>query len=384
MEWENVKWEEGKTETAWLECIHCHEKIEERHKFKIVTDGQWIATNPEHPNKRRHGYHLSALYSTLGYTWANVVDKYIKAKGDDNKMRAWYNTNLGLCWKENIEVPDWTMLYSRREWYQFNQPPAHAAFLTAGVDVQKDRIEVEIVAWCKNKVSYSIDYRVINGDITNQETKDKLSALLNETWERDDGALMKLHLMAIDTGYNTNEVYTFCNAHPATRVVPIKGREELSTIYGIPRSIEVARNGKAIGKVKVWGVGVSVIKNELYGWLRAVKKDQKEEPLGYCHFPQHDEYYFKMITAEQLQLTQDKRGFKRYMWVLPSHARNEALDCRVYARAAASIAGMDRMREEDWDAWAGQYPNKEDAPLTQAPPKRQGGGFLGDHSGFLG
>jgi hypothetical protein len=42
-----------------------------------------------------------------------------------------------------------------------------------------------------------------------------------------------------------------------------------------------------------------------------------------------------------------KRGFARLEWQ-KLRERNEALDCRVYARAAAWIAGADRWSDEKW------------------------------------
>lgn len=42
-----------------------------------------------------------------------------------------------------------------------------------------------------------------------------------------------------------------------------------------------------------------------------------------------------------------KRGFARLEWQ-KLRERNEALDCRVYARAAAWIAGADRWTDEKW------------------------------------
>ena len=42
-----------------------------------------------------------------------------------------------------------------------------------------------------------------------------------------------------------------------------------------------------------------------------------------------------------------KRGFARLEWQ-KLRERNEALDTRVYARAAAWIAGLDRWSEERW------------------------------------
>jgi phage terminase large subunit GpA-like protein len=128
-----------------------------------------------------------------------------------------------------------------------------------------------------------------------------------------------------------------------------------------PRSVDVARSGKKIGRVKLWNVGVSLIKSELYGWLKLEKNEDGTAPHGYCHFPQYDQHYFKGLTAEQLEFKL-LRGFRKYEWV-KKFDRNEPLDCRVYARAAASIFGMDRFKESTWNDLSGSYgQNNQEKP----------------------
>jgi hypothetical protein len=46
-------------------------------------------------------------------------------------------------------------------WGEF---PAGAFVVTAGADVQGDRVEIEFVAWGPGEESWSIDYRVVMGD----------------------------------------------------------------------------------------------------------------------------------------------------------------------------------------------------------------------------
>ena len=391
IEWERIKWDviEGvdKPETAHLVCLHCNEKIQERYKFDMVQRGRWIATNLAFTNRRRRGYHINALYSTLGYKWSDAVIDYLDGTRDLADMITFVNTVLGEVWVDVREVPDWEALYNRREPYQIGVPPAKAAFLTMGVDIQKDRIEAEVVAWCKNKVSYSVEYHVLVGDTTVANMDGvwgKLDEVINKTYTREDGAQMPIHMTCIDSSDNTNTVYAFCRRYSPDRVVPIKGRDELMSIFSRPQSIDIMQDGKPVNVTKLYGLGVSLIKSELYGWLRQMKLDDVAEPIGYSHFPMYPESYFKMLTAEQKKLKTDKKGREKWVWTLPSRARNEALDCRVYARGAASIFQMDRFEDEHWDNLASSYPLKEDKDIRPADdsPAEKGGGFLGDMSSF--
>jgi phage terminase large subunit GpA-like protein len=56
----------------------------------------------------------------------------------------------------------------------------------------------------------------------------------------------------------------------------------------------------------------------------------------------------KQLVAEQLVTVTTHRGFQKLEWQ-KLRERNEVLDCRVYAHAAAWIAGADR--------WSGANPN---------------------------
>ena len=134
------------------------------------------------------------------------------------------------------------------------------------------------------------------------------------------------------------------------RVIAIKGGpDSQSSIIGTPGRVEVIRNGKALrGGVKVWPVGGGAAKSELYGWLRRPLPDDGELPHGWCHFPQHGEEYFRQLCAERLTNTIDRRGYNRFEWI-KTRPRNEALDCRVYARAAAALVGADRWSDERWE-----------------------------------
>jgi phage terminase large subunit GpA-like protein len=368
LQFSQMKWEQGKPESVRYACEHCGTLIEERYKTSMMAHGEWRPTIPAalHPLKRF--YHINSLYSPLGWlSWTDIIQQLEDAGEDDNLLMVWTNTILGETWKERGESPPWESLYNRRETYAQNRPPAEVCFLTAGVDIQKDRIELEVVGWAKGKRSFSVDYRVILGRTSEQAVWDELAKVVSETWTRADGLQLQLSMMAVDSGYNTQEVYSFCRAMGFHRVIPTKGNPKQAMVVANPRAVHTMRNGKKTNDVKVWNVGVSIVKSELYGWLGLQKEEDGTTPAGYCSFPQYDQHYFKMLTSEKNTLVLDKKGFQRYEWVLPSGNRNEALDCRVYARAAAAVVGIDRFTDADFDAMAGTY--KQEAPKKTAQKK---------------
>lgn len=372
LEFKNLVWEKGKPDTVKYFCPECSAGIEERQKSEMLRRGEWRATKPENTSAVRVGYHISSLYSPAGwFSWADCAHEWEKAQGSVLKLKTFVNTVLAEVWKEAGEVPPWEMLYSRREKYEFSTVPAGVCFITAGADVQRDRIELEILGWGKGKETWSIDYRTIVGDTGAVETWNKLALVLEETFRRSDGLEMKILSMAVDSGYNTQHVYDFCKRYAAPRVFAIKGNDNLNVIVTSPRAVSITTSGKKIkAGVKVWQAGVSIVKMEIYSWLKLLPREDGTFPPGFCHFPQYDQNYFRGITAEKHQYTKTKKGFSRYQWI-KFYDRNEPLDCRVYARVAATVIGIDRMKDENFDAMAGLSGRKPE-PVNKKPRDNSG------------
>lgn len=371
--WSNLKWEKGQPETAKYQCEHCDELIEERHKTEMLAHGEWRSLVPDLENGRVWGYHLSGMYSPLGwYSWSEMVSDWLDAQDDTAKLKVFVNTALGESWADKGDAPEWQNLYNRRETYDVNKPPVEVIILTAGVDVQKDRIEIEIVGWGRGRQSYSIDYRVLVGDTQQSEVWNELAKVIDEVWIREDGRELRLRKTAIDSGYNTQYVYDFVRNYQSQRVIAVRGQQTQAVPIAPPRPVDISIAGKKIGKTLLYNVGVSLLKSELYGWLRIEKIiDGQEEyaPDKYCHFPQYADEYFKGLTAEQLQLSINKKGFKQYTWVV-KYQRNEPLDCRVYARAASIVINIDRYKDEHWDIVENELMNS--TPKTSKKKKKKG------------
>ena len=354
--WPRVKWEPGKTNTAHYICSACEQAVGEHHKTAMLAKGRWVAKNPHAPI-RHVGFHLNSLYSPVGwFSWADAAELWESAQKNPDRLRSFVNTVLGETWKEKGDAPEWQRIFERREAYEFNRVPIGGIFLTAGVDVQKDRLECEIVAWGEDKQSWSIDYRVVPGDSNEEATWNELFGFLNEQFPCETGGRLRIRMMAIDSGYNTQIVYNQVRKYPINRVIAVKGSDFSQMIISSPSTVDVDFKGKKIRRgVKVWTVGSAIVKTELYGWLRLGKPTNTGEayPAGYCHFPEYDEHYFKMLTAEQMVVRVTKSGGRRYEWE-KVRERNEALDCRIYARAAAALSGLDRFTQEQWQALKSQ------------------------------
>ncbi len=381
-----LTWADGQPETVKLACPNCGGIHEEKDKTTMFEEegysedgrAKWIATAVSE-DPRKVGYHVSSLYSPAGmYSWEEIVRDFLKIKGDSNKEQTFINTVLGETYKVSGEVPDFENLYNRRETYPVGTVPEPVYFLTMGVDVQPDRLECEVVGWCIGRITYSIQYSVLIGDTSKEDVWEQLKELINHHFEHADGTLMPIKLTCVDSGYNTKKVYDFCSSMGYDRVIPIKGMDTLDVMVSYPKVLNVAKSGKKIGSGKVWGLGVSMLKSELYGFLKlkATPIDGAPDvyPAGYCHFPEYDRSYFEMLTAEQNQMLKNKKtGKVSYQWV-KIRTRNEALDCRIYARAAAFIIGIDRFKEATWEkikaASRVVAKSPESGPVKKAPKKK--------------
>lgn len=354
-----------------LRCEACAALIAEHHKTWMLERGLWLARNPERSNVAR-GFWISSLYSPLGwYSWDDAVRDFLRAKSNPDLLRVFVNTVLAETWRERGDAPDWNLLYSRRERYRRGTVPKGGLILTAGIDVQRDRVEVEVVAWGAGRESWSIDMRPIVGKFEDPETQRELERFLSRTWRHESGAELRLRAAAIDSSDQTSLVYDWVRHQTLGSVFAVKGQDNAAALIERQRAVEVAHDGKKARRgIKVWMVGVSIAKSELYAWLRLpVPKDGEPFAPGFCHFPEdYGDEYFRQLTAEEV-VPRIVRGYRKYLWE-KTRERNEALDCRVYARAAAALVGIDHWQEADWLAIAGRLSLPEsERPQPRSRPR---------------
>jgi phage terminase large subunit GpA-like protein len=142
--------------------------------------------------------------------------------------------------------------------------------------VQNDRLEIEIVAWGPNKENWSVDYRIIYGSPSEQKTWNSLSHILNEEFESEDGVRRRINMLAIDAGFSTQEVYAWVRAQSPHNVMAIKGVDNSLVPINAPTKVDVNLRGKKLkGSVRLWKIGVSMIKSEIYNSLK-LRKDNPE------------------------------------------------------------------------------------------------------------
>ncbi|MER2121848.1 MAG: phage terminase large subunit family protein [Solibacillus sp.] len=324
-------WPQIRFDSVAMECVHCkeqHAEVEWKSR-----PGEWIARNPE---ATKRGFHLNALASPWE-KWSRIIEEFksAKRKGTEN-LKTWVNTTLGESWEDKTNDQDHEKLISRRIRYNCDVPK-EALVLTAGVDVQDDRLEVEVVGWAINDVSYGINYKIFYGDPGQNAVWNQVDAFLINDFIRNDGVTLNISAVCIDSGgHYTNEVYDFCKAREHRRIFAIKGKGGAGIAY-INKPNKVGRQS-----VHLFTIGVNEGKDIIYSRL----KNEFEDKPGYCYFPVekekgYDEAYFVGLTAER-KVTRFVGSAPKIDWVKrSSNIRNEPLDLRNYALAAFRILNPD-------------------------------------------
>jgi phage terminase large subunit GpA-like protein len=176
----------------------------------------------------------------------------------------------------------------------------------------------------------------------------------------------------------TRSAFTTGRGDTRTRVIAVKGSATLRQLVGLPTKVEVTVRGRRIqGGAKVWPVGVDIAKTELYGWLRLRRSPDGTVPKGFCHFPEYGEDYFQQLTAEELVTVVDRKTRKaKRFWRVIANRENHFLDCRVYARVAAAVLGIDRKKgkkKAKQQAAAVASPAATSSPTTPDAPSSPAG-----------
>ncbi len=327
------EWGRLRFSDAQMQCKFCQEYFSEIDWKQ--QPGKYIAEND---NRKVRGFHLNEMASPWK-RWEDIIKDYKKAwkKYKETRtieqLKVWINTSLGETWEEKGEAADDESLISRREKYRADMPDG-VLLLTAGIDVQDDRFEIEVTGWGKGYESWGIVTEKIFGDMEKESTWNQLERYLEKEFYFENGNGLLIAASCIDTGgHYTDETYKWLKKMTAKnrRVYGIKGMGG----QGIPFIYKISTNNSE--KQKIFILGVDAGKETLMSRLKT-----KEPGAGYCHFPSnidrgYDEMYIKGLTSEQRVIRNNKHGKPEIVWIKKSGVRNEPLDMRNYATAAVEI-----------------------------------------------
>ncbi|MEV9527811.1 terminase gpA endonuclease subunit [Aliarcobacter butzleri] len=301
--------------------------IEEHQKYEMMKKENGARYVHKFPERKHKGYRVPSYYSPFA-KWNEIFQSFLDARKEQKekkisiKMASWTNTKDANVWEEKIEKLDVNEYLNRHEEYAAEVPNG-VFILTAGVDTQDDRLEVEVVGWGKYGESWSIAKLILEGDPKFPRVWQKLDNVLENSYKHESGIDMKILGMGIDSGgHRTDYVYNYCKTRVEQNVFCMKGDNSVETPIlksGISKNKD--------GSLRLYMIGVNSAKDVVYGQLTT-----KEVGPGYMHYPKKPEYneeHFKQLTGEAKDKTTGR--WKKF------RTRNEALDLRVYAMATLRI-----------------------------------------------
>ena len=363
LEFDQFQWPKGQPEKVLCYCPLCGGAIEEWQKTKMLAGGRWVAKNPGH---WRTGFHLSALYSPVGWlSWVAIARRFEANGNDPERRKTFANEILGIAWEEEGETLAADIFDRRKEKYEAEVPDG-VLMITLSGDVQKERLEYEIRGWGVDEESWGIEYGIIHGDTTELSSGDKdypsvweqLDELRLRDFKRADGRVMRISCVFVDSGYRSDTVYKYTKERERMRVFSVKGSSSPNSDI----SNKPTRRNKY--GAALFMVGSYKAKEVIHARL---KIDQHGG--GYMHFPAHEtsgyngSYYAGLICEKQIPVY--RNGYRKLIWHKPKDARNEPLDLAVYNLAAI------RYLNPKWEVIAARFNNPTSKPLNAdtATPK---------------
>lgn len=358
---ELLRWPEKATpaqarRNAVIVCRHCGSEIPDSHRHAMnanglylapgqsVVDGRIIGAAPESDTA---SFWVSGLCSPWR-TFGRAAQLWLEAHqaGDLARMQAVKNTQFGELWQVKGEAPAWEKVWDLRGGYESNTVPPGARILTAGVDVQKDRLYVVIRGFGAQGESWLIAHHEIFGLHEGGGAWSQLAALLERPY--DD---LRVRLALIDSGFAADTVYNFTRCHRQL-CAPCKGHGSLEKPVK-PARLDVTRSGKTVpGGLTLWHVDGGYFKAQIHSRI-----DWPPGEPGGFHLPiDATEDYCRQLVAESRIVKAN-----RVQWIRHGKA-NHYLDAEVYAHAAAQVVGAHAQREPAPAAPTPLYGNAPPAP----------------------
>ena len=272
-------------------------------------------------------------FSSPWLSWKDIMREWLEAQGNPQLEAVVMNTRFGLSYRYEKKVADEMELLGRLESYG-SELPAQVQLLTCGVDVQANRLHYLIMGHAPQEL-YGIQYGVIFGKPTDAKTWRKLDEVINRGYRksgniRGTGAeTLTIARCFIDSGFATDMVYDYCRGK--NRTFPVKGIGTIGASFLHQFSPQKDKG------VMLVVLGVNDGKAQVFSRLDKIhfgRDDAMERGF--------DMTFFKEMTSEHAVLKKSGGRLIEIYEKIGRGSRNEALDCLVYALAAAkSLTGDD-------------------------------------------
>jgi phage terminase large subunit GpA-like protein len=341
----HLSWPEGASpaearRSAHLVCDSCGCVIEEKDKPAMnargvpVAPGQWIEDGEVYGDPEDNttwSLWVSGLCSPFQAFGDRAAD-YLTAmeSGDHDKIQTTFNACFGEVYGAiEGQAREWTEVFALRDQRNYGEVPEEACVLTAGVDVQGNRLVYSVRAWGANQTSWQIESGELFGNTSKPDVWKDLDDVLNA-----DYAGKRISIMFVDSGYNTDQVYEFARLRKR-RVYACKGvshaNAQSKTVW--LSTIDVRQSGKQMkfGGMQIANVNTDMAKTWIHGRIGRTFG----APGSWMLADTADEAFCRQIVAE----VRVEKSPGKYEWVRRDRD-NHFLDTSVYEYAAACLWGL--------------------------------------------
>jgi phage terminase large subunit GpA-like protein len=338
---------------AFIQCprVDCGGVIEEKHKADMNARGRYVAPGQsidrdgvvtgEPPETSTLSFWVSGLASPF-VTIGQRAETYLTAlrSNESAKIQTATNAEFGEVYVDGSgDVPPWEEIFKRREGAQAPLTiPDGARYLTAGVDVQKNRVVFVVRAWGARATSWLVQHGELFGQTAQPEVWEELAELLTAPI---DGRLIKLAF--IDSGFRpgkkegvpVNRVYEFCRRF-SRFAFPTKGSSVALVRPLVKSKIEV----NAQGDQKKYGL--DLIRLDPDHWKSFVHERLKwpRDQQGAWHLNSEvtEDYCRQLVAEARIVLPTGKP-----QWIERSR-ENHFLDAEAMAAAAGYMLNVQHLR----------------------------------------
>jgi phage terminase large subunit GpA-like protein len=390
-------------------CSKCSESWTEKKKFDVQQTGEWRQPDGVEPiDNYTYSTHLHSINSNFEQ-WINIAKAFELGRDSEAERKSYDNHVAGMPHKnKGLKVEAAAIMKNRGE-YPTRTVPDGVCYLTGGGDVQKGadrwqdlteeelqaeivrktakgelydsrfpRIEIEIMGSGPSYRTWSIDYQVFYGHVTNAYSGafEQLYEYFAKIQEKNggfgfkrehDGMFFPIVKFLLDSGHNSTVVYQFTTRF-VSNIFPCKGDRQLDIVKNSKNPALQEKNMQLHpsnfipykksqvgpgGSITLFTISTKMYKRDLYNYFNIRRIPGAIQLGNFQDFPRsYNQRYFEMLAAEE-ELKNgeyDNRG-----------RPNEALDCRVYSMCAADIYLNEQV--EAWRAWSKQEHKWNDKQL---------------------
>lgn len=376
-------------ESTYYACPHCGSSWDDNQKNANLKRGRWVATAEF---RGIAGYIINELYATFyGSRFAVLMEKKLQAehaaeRGNIGPMIAFVNSSMGESYEYKSDAPKTDELEKRAEAYGELTAPKGVLMVTAGVDVQGDRLAVCIVGWGRGEESWRLYWGELPGDPKDPADPvwTELDKLLATPIPTVSGHRLTVSAVSVDSsdGNSNHAVYSYVRDRQRFSIMAIKGASvdnRDKEIFTKPaQSADTTQDNTKAAKygLRVFIVGTHKAKTLIDSRLRL-----RGEGPGRMHwYSEIRADYYEQLTNEVL--APHPRNPSKMVWQKKAGRRNEALDCEVYALHAARSLKTHLLRDAEWDQLEQQQlqPTLFASDQPTAPVPRRAGGRRGTRS----